>query len=148
VSGVVRPAFFYEQILKKLTKPLFSRYFLFLSNGFLSNTMEIPVYTSPEAGNAITEGEFEITGFRSFIRAIVEEELYDKEKYDGLFKCVLAKGTADLSPEEMETLDHFIAQYNSICKRCGQEFKWDEMDPRNEVVYCSACRYELAQSED
>jgi hypothetical protein len=108
--------------------------------------MEIPVYTASEADNAITEGEFEIRGFRSFIQTIVEECLYDEEKLDGLFDHILREGTAALSTEEMMVLNGFLSQYNSVCQRCGNEFTWDEMDPRNEMVYCSNCQHELEQA--
>jgi hypothetical protein len=110
--------------------------------------MEIPVYTVNEADNAITEGEFEIAGFRSFIREIVDDELYDKEKYDGLFNRILREGTADLEAEELDILNSFIAQFNSTCERCGETFTWEEMDPRNETVHCNNCQYELSVSED
>ena len=105
--------------------------------------MDIPIYTASEAANAVTEGAFELTGFRSFIQTIVADELFDKEKMGDLFSRVLNNGTAELSAEELQVLHSYIQQFNATCQRCGERFTWDEMDAYNQELYCSNCRSEL-----
>ena len=105
--------------------------------------MEIPVYNALGYANALSEGAFEIEGFRSFVEGVLENRQYDNEQQETLLRQILDKGTDHLSPDEFMALHAFLSRYNSTCRRCGNTFTWDEMDPLNQATCCTTCRNEF-----
>jgi hypothetical protein len=110
--------------------------------------MEIPVYNAAGYDNALSEGAFEIAGFRSFVEGVLGNGQYDNEQQKALLQEVHEKGTDHLSPEEFVALHAFVSHFTSVCQRCGNTFTWEEMDPINQEIYCSTCRNELENLEE